>query len=84
MLVEEMKATVEEDTNLIPFNLGHLDTFAGGMTRKEITVLGGRPGHGKTTLVINIIKGLIEQGYRVMLFNREMSNTEMLKKIPVM
>ena len=84
VLVEEMKATVEEDTNLIPFNLGHLDTFAGGMTRKEITVLGGRPGHGKTTLVINIIKGLIEQGYRVMLFNREMSNTEMLKKMVVM
>ena len=54
------------------------------MTRKEITVLGGRPGHGKTTLVINIVKGLIEQGYRVMLFNREMSNTEMLKKMVVM
>ena len=84
VLVEEMKATVEEDTNLIPFNLGHLDTFAGGMTRKEITVLGGRPGHGKTTLVINIIRGLVEQGYRVMLFNREMSNTEMLKKMVVM
>jgi len=84
VLVEEMKSTVEEDTNLIPFNLGHLDTFAGGMTRKEITVLGGRPGHGKTTLVINIIRGLVEQGYRVMLFNREMSNTEMLKKMVVM
>ena len=84
VLVDEMKATVEEDSNLIPFNLGHLDTFAGGMTRKEITVLGGRPGHGKTTLVINIVKGLIEQGYKVILFNREMSNTEMLKKMVVM
>ena len=84
ILVEEMKQTVEEDTNLIPFNLGHLDMFAGGMTRKELTVLGGRPGHGKTTLVINIVRGLIEQGYRVMLFNREMSNTEMLKKMVVM
>ena len=84
VLIDEMKATVEEDTNLIPFNLASLDAFAGGMTRKEITVLGGRPGHGKTTLVINIIKGLIEQGYKVMLFNREMSNTEMLKKMTVM
>ena len=80
-LVEEMKEVVEEDSNLIPFNLAHLDMFAGGMTRKEITVLGGRPGHGKTTLVINMVRGLIEQGYHVMLFNREMSNTEMLKKI---
>jgi len=83
-LVDEMKEVVEEDSNLIPFNLAHLDMFAGGMTRKEITVLGGRPGHGKTTLVINMVRGLIEQGYHVMLFNREMSNTEMLKKILVM
>tara|TARA_R100001530_G_scaffold134745_1_gene110236 strand:- start:480 stop:1730 length:1251 start_codon:yes stop_codon:yes gene_type:complete len=84
MLVEEMKSVVKEDSNLIPFNLAHLDMFAGGMTRKEITVLGGRPGHGKTTLVINMVKGLISQGFRVMLFNREMSNTEMLKKMVVM
>jgi len=83
-LVDEMVDVVQEDTNLIPFNLAHLDMFAGGMTRKEITVLGGRPGHGKTTLVINMIRGLIKQGFTVMLFNREMSNTEMLKKMVVM
>ena len=84
VLVDEMKSVVEEDSNLIPFNLAHLDMFAGGMTRKEITVLGGRPGHGKTPLVINMIRGLISQGYKVILFNREMSNTEMLKKMAVM
>ena len=82
-LVDEMKVIVKEGSNIIPFNRSYLDFSAGGMTRKEITVLGGRPGHGKTTLVANIIKGLIEQGYCVMLFNREMSNTEMLKKLVV-
>jgi replicative DNA helicase len=61
-----------------------MDAPAGGMTRKEITVIGGRPGHGKTTLVINIIRTLVEQGYKVMLFNREMSNSEMMKKFLVM
>ena len=84
VLIEDMKRVMEQDSNLIPFNLAHLDSFAGGMTRKEITVVGGRPGHGKTTLIINIIRGLIYQGYNVMLFNREMSNTEMLKKMVVM
>ena len=79
-----MKHNIKDKTNIIPFNKPYLDFSAGGMTRKEITVVGGRPGHGKTTLVINIIKGLIEQGYRVMMFNREMSNTEMLKKLVVM
>jgi len=61
-----------------------LDYPAGGMTRKEITVLGGRPGHGKTTLMVNVLQSLIQQGYKVMLFNREMSNTEMIKKLCVL
>ena len=83
-LVEEMRDNIKDGVNIIPFNKPYLDFSAGGMTRKEVTVIGGRPGHGKTTLVTNIVKGLIEQGYVVMMFNREMSNTEMLKKFVVM
>lgn len=83
-LVEEMRKNIKDGTNIIPFNKPYLDFSAGGMTRKELTVIGGRPGHGKTTLVANVLKGLIEQGYVIMMFNREMSNTEMLKKFVVM
>lgn len=82
-----LKNTVEalkEGTNLIPFGIEQLDNAAGGMTRGEITVVGGRPGHGKTTMIINIVKRLLEQGKKVMLFNREMTNVEMMKKILVM
>ena len=77
--VESMKDTGQ----LIPFGIPALDTPAGGMTRKEITIIGGRPGHGKTTLMLNIMIALIENGLRVMVFNREMSNTEMIKKMVV-
>ena len=83
-IVEEAKVNIKEGGNIIPFGMGVLDYPAGGMTRKEITVLGGRPGHGKTTLMINVLKSLIEQGLKVMLFNREMSNTEMIKKMCVL
>jgi len=76
--------TLKTGSNLIPFGIEQLDKAAGGMTRSEVTVLGGRPGHGKTTLVINIVKRLLEQGFKVMLFNREMTNVEMMKKILVM
>ena len=75
---------LKEGSNLIPFGIEQLDNAAGGMTRGEITVVGGRPGHGKTTMVINIVKRLLEQGKKVMLFNREMTNVEMMKKILVM
>ena len=54
------------------------------MTKGEITILGGRPGHGKTTTMINMIKSCIEQGLKVMVFNREMTNVEMLKKLIVL
>ena len=83
-IVEEAKVNIKEGGNIIPFGMGVLDYPAGGMTRKEITVPGGRPGHGKTTLMINVLKSLIEQGLKVMLFNREMSNTEMIKKMCVL
>jgi len=82
-IVDEAKVNIKEGGNIIPFGMEVLDFPAGGMTRKEITVLGGRPGHGKTTLMINVLKSLIEQGLKVMLFNREMSNTEMIKKMCV-
>jgi replicative DNA helicase len=83
-IIEDTIETLKTGSNLIPFGIEQMDNAAGGMTRSEVTVVGGRPGHGKTTLVINIVKRLLEQGFKVMLFNREMSNTEMMKKILVM
>ena len=72
-------------SNVVPFKFWALDKPAGGMTRKEITVLGGRPGHGKSTLMINIVRHLAAQkGLKIMVFNREMSNNEMMKKIFIM
>ena len=83
-ILENTVAALKEGSNLIPFGIEQLDKAAGGMTRGEVTVVGGRPGHGKTTMIINIVKRLLEQGKRVMLFNREMTNVEMMKKILVM
>ena len=83
-IINDTISTLKTGSNLIPFGIEQLDKAAGGMTRSEITVLGGRPGHGKTTMVINVVKRLLEQGFKVMLFNREMTNVEMMKKILVM
>jgi len=83
-IVSESIEFIKEGGNIIPFGNIALDVPAGGMTRKEVTCIGGRPGHGKTTLVINIIRCLVDQGFKVMMFNREMSNSEMMKKMFVM
>ena len=84
VIVADTVETLQNGSNIIPFGMKQLDYPAGGMTRKEVTVIGGRPGHGKTTLAINIVRSLIGQGFKVMMFNREMSNEEMMKKIMVM
>jgi len=81
---EVIESIHQGDSNLIKTGIDGVDELSGGMTRGEISIIGGRPGHGKTTLSVNIIKRLIDSGKRVMIFNREMTNVEMLKKLLVL
>ena len=83
-LHETVESIKYSDRNLIPIGFPALDKMCGGLTRGEITIIGGRPGHGKSTLSLNIMKQMIDAGYKCILFNREMSNTEMLKKLVVL
>jgi len=41
--------------------------------RQGITIIAGRPGHGKTTVLLNIARSLCERGERVLLFSYEES-----------
>tara|TARA_Y100000593_G_C4307604_1_gene336594 strand:+ start:1447 stop:2781 length:1335 start_codon:yes stop_codon:yes gene_type:complete len=75
---------ISSDKNIIKTGFKGIDELSGGMTRGEITVIGGRPGHGKTTTMLNMVKSCIDQGLKVIVFNREMTNVEMLKKLIVL
>ena len=83
-LIKETEDSIYESVNLVEYGFKSLNKLAGGMTRGEITVIGGRPGHGKTTLVVNLCYNLLKQGLKVMMINREMSNKEMMKKLLVL
>lgn len=67
--------------SVIRTGLPYMDRFASGLTKGEVTAIGGRPGHGKTTLALNIMKSLVENQVNVMYISREMPNTEVLKKL---
>jgi len=84
VIAKETVSKIVKGNSLISYNFAPLDEFAGGMTRGEVTVIGGRPGHGKTTLIVNIVQKLIEDGRKVLLINREMNNTEMMRKLIVL
>ena len=83
-LVDNTIESSKAHNTLIPYNYGNLDKLTGGMTRGEITVIAGRPGHFKSTMMLNIVRNLVYTGQKVIVFNREMSNVEMMKKLIVM
>ena len=68
-------------TKLIKTGYENVDKFAGGLTRGEVTIIGGRPGHGKTTVMINLLSKALENGQRALFFSRELPNSELFKKI---
>lgn len=83
-IAKKASEVITKSENIIRFGINYLDNFAGGMSRSELTSLGGRPGNGKTTLTLNIARSLAAQGLDVMIFNRDMTNTAMIGKLVVM
>ena len=83
-LLEDTKDSIFNSTTQIKTGIGTLDRVITGMTRGEITIIAGRPGNAKTTVSANIARNLVHRGLRVAMFNREMPNTEMMKKFLAM
>jgi len=83
-LLTDTKDSLFSQRNLTTTGLASLDNIISGMTKGEITIFAGRPGNAKTTTVANIARNLVLSGKKVVMFNREMPNTEMMKKFIAM
>ena len=81
MIEDTLDSIKNKASKLIKTGYSNIDKYSGGLTRGEITIIGGRPGHGKTTVMINLLAKAIEQGQKAMFFSRELPNSELLKKI---
>ena len=81
VISDTLSSIKNKSTNLIKTGYENIDKFAGGLTRGEVTIVGGRPGHGKTTVLVNILSKVLDKGYKAMFFSRELPNSELLKKI---
>ena len=81
-VISDTLISIENKTSkLIKTGYDNVDKYSGGLTRGEITIIGGRPGHGKTTVMVNMLAKVLEQGYKAMFFSRELPNSELMKKI---
>ena len=80
-LSDAIESIQNTDKLLIKTGFANVDKFAGGLTRGEITIVGGRPGHGKSTMLLNLLSNILASKRKVLLFNRELTNVEVLKKL---
>ena len=81
VISETLSSIQDKKSKLITAGYPAIDRFSGGLTRGEITIVGGRPGHGKTTVMINMLSKVIEKGHKAVFFSRELPNSELMKKI---
>lgn len=63
----------DEGSVVVPWYIDKLDLITGGCARKELTVVGARPGHGKTTFMVDRATTWAQAGHKVCIFSLEMS-----------
>jgi len=81
VISDTLSSIKNKTTKLVKTGYANVDKFAGGLTRGEVTIIGGRPGHGKTTVMVNLLSKALENGHKAMFFSRELPNSELFKKI---
>ena len=78
-ILDKATEMMENPKSVIPFPIPKLNRASGGMTKGHMTVVGGRTGHGKTTLIANCVDGWLKMGYKVRWYSREQSAEEMMQ-----
>ena len=81
---DELVQSIFEKKNLVQTGIRQIDRAIVGMTKGEISIIAGRPGNGKSTLALNIVKNMIIDGKKVMFISREMPRVEIIKKFIAM
>lgn len=69
----------EADEAALSTGLGKVDVVThGGLRRGELWIVGGRPGTGKSTLVVNLFRNGLRRGRRMALFSLEVTRRQFL------
>ena len=66
--------------NLIKTGFYNLDNCLGGLEGGDITIIGARPGVGKSAIVTQMIGQMAKKGYRVGYFNLEMNESQVYER----
>jgi replicative DNA helicase len=70
-----------ESTIGIPTGFRTLDSLSEGLLARTLTILGGYSGAGKTSLAVNIMRNILLEKKRVVMFSLEMGASEIFTKL---
>ena len=65
----------------IPIDLYSLQRITNGLFAGELTVVGARPGHGKTAFALSLAVGLLKRGISVYFASAEMASEAILMRV---
>lgn len=81
--LEEIKRNADQGkSSFIPTGFQFLDHwFKGGLRGGNVMVLAARPGVGKTSVMIAMMKQAVVTGHKAKIYSLEMSHTELAEKV---
>ena len=84
--LEGMADRMEKNIPITGFLTGfpRLDEKIGGFQAKELTIIGGDAGQGKTTWMLSVILNALLRGEGIALFTLEMTRTEITRALAAM
>lgn len=80
---ERLKADPSAQVGRLPTGFAEIDELlGGGFERGEVVLLAGRPGHGKSSLMLNLITGMVAaRTLRVAVFSLEMTALQLVHRL---
>lgn len=75
------KNTLQKPDYTLYTGITDLDRMICGLHKQELTIIGARPGVGKTTLALQIAEHIAERGTETAIISLEMSDTQVIQKL---
>ncbi|MBO5348966.1 MAG: AAA family ATPase [Clostridia bacterium] len=75
------KNTLQKPDYSLYTGITELDKMICGLHKQELTIIGARPGVGKTTLALQIAEHIAQKGINTAIISLEMSDTQVIQKL---
>lgn len=75
------KSVLEDKDYSLYTGMIDLDKLICGLHQEELTIIGARPGVGKTTFALQIAENIAEKGVETAIISLEMSDTQLIQKM---